>query len=61
MKSDPAATPPGGDSPDEFLDLSENIGEFFSTPIVFYDWPDSDALNAALRDILLAKEAEDGG
>ncbi len=46
--------------PEDLLDLSENIGEFFTTPIIFYDWPDSDGLNGELRDLVLAKEAEGG-
>ena len=43
------------------LDISENLRAFFSTPILFYQWPDSDALNADLRAIVLAKEAADAG
>ena len=61
MKSDSAPTPPEVDPRKNPLDISKNIGEFFSTPILFYQWPDSDVLNAELREFLLAKEAEDEG
>lgn len=33
----------------------------FATPLVTHLWPDSDAINAALRDLILAKEAAGEG
>ena len=33
----------------------------FPTPVLMRQWPDSDALNRALRELVLAKERDDSG
>ena len=43
------------------LDISTNLAIAFGTPILTYSWPDSDALNAELRRLVLAKEAASTG
>lgn len=57
------ATPPA--SPDARPDAPpEPGGRFigaFATPIGLYPWPDSEALNAALADQILARERADAG
>jgi hypothetical protein len=39
----------------------ENVAMAFGTPISTYLWPDSDALNAEFRQVILAKEKADKG
>jgi uncharacterized protein (TIGR02466 family) len=39
----------------------ENVAMAFGTPISTYLWPDSDTLNAELRDVILQKEKSDEG
>jgi uncharacterized protein (TIGR02466 family) len=43
------------------LDVSQNMAMVFGTPIVSYRWPDSEALNVALAELILAKEMEAEG
>ena len=51
------AGPPGGVLPD----LNSALTVAFGTPILAYPWPDSAAMNAELRRLILAKEAADEG
>jgi uncharacterized protein (TIGR02466 family) len=39
----------------------EHVAITFGTPVSSYLWPDSDALNAALRNVILQKEKADDG
>ncbi|MFQ5783981.1 MAG: TIGR02466 family protein [Alphaproteobacteria bacterium] len=41
--------------------LGEHTMMLFATPIVTYVWPDSDALNQALKDLILAAEKKEPG
>jgi uncharacterized protein (TIGR02466 family) len=43
------------------IDLRNRSTMAFGTPIIAYPWPDSDALNAALKALILAKEKESSG
>ncbi len=43
------------------LDISQSIGPIFATPLTVHFWPESDAINAELRDLILAKEAAGTG
>ena len=52
MNTDPSENP---------LDIGDKLRPFFSTPVLFYEWPDSDALNAELGALVLAKEAAEAG
>ena len=41
--------------------LTDHMVMAFPTPVSTYPWPDSDALNAELREIILAAERKDAG
>ena len=43
------------------IDLRTHSTLAFGTPVIAYPWPDSDALNAALSALILAKEKESAG
>jgi uncharacterized protein (TIGR02466 family) len=40
------------------FDVSKSLSMLFGTPLVAHQWPDSDALNEALNELILGKEAE---
>ncbi len=43
------------------LDLSKNLAMVFGTPVAVHQWPDSEAVNAELGTLVLAREAGEGG
>lgn len=43
------------------LDLTNSSAMIFGTPMIAHPWPDSDRLNEALREMILAKEKESNG
>jgi uncharacterized protein (TIGR02466 family) len=43
----------------EIPDFPQNLSVLFSTPLVSYQWPDSEQLNNELAALLLTKETED--
>ena len=56
----PPNSPQAGPGP-ERLDLSKSLAMMFATPIAVHQWPDSEAINAELAELVLAKEGEEGG
>jgi len=42
-------------------DLQRHTTLAFATPVIAYPWPDRGAMNAELRNVVLAAEARDGG
>jgi uncharacterized protein (TIGR02466 family) len=47
----------GKNSPD--VDIRKSLSMLFATPIVVHDWPDSDAHNADLQQLVMSREAGD--
>jgi len=43
------------------IDLTHCSAMIFGTPMIAYPWPESDRLNEALRDVILAREKESKG
>jgi uncharacterized protein (TIGR02466 family) len=43
------------------LSLKDHMMLAFATPVVVYPWPDSDALNEQLRELILGAERKDAG
>ncbi len=58
-----AAGPAGSGAPADQLaqPVTQSMTVAFPTPIVMHDWPDSDDLNAALQNLILAEEERDKG
>ena len=52
----PPQSPLTGQGPGR-LDLSKNLAMVFGTPVAVHQWPDSEALNAELGALVLAREA----
>jgi hypothetical protein len=50
---------PAGQGPG-LLDISKNLAMLFGTPVAVNQWPDSEALNAELEKLALARKAEAG-
>ena len=55
-----AQSPLTGQGPGS-LDLSKNLAMVFGTPVAVHQWPDSEAVNAELGTLVLAREAGEGG
>ena len=55
-----AQSPLTGQGPGS-LDLSKNLAMVFGTPVAVHQWPDSEAVNAELGTLVLAREAGKGG
>ncbi len=53
-------SPEAGHGPGR-LDLSKSLAMLFGTPVAVHQWPDSEAVNAELGRLVLAKEAGEGG
>lgn len=52
--------PPGASGPDSAdAGIRRSLEMIWGTPLVRYQWPDSDALNAELRELILRREATD--
>ncbi len=49
-------SPPAGQGPAQ-LDLSKNLAMLFGTPVAVHQWPHSEAVNAELEKLVLAREA----
>jgi uncharacterized protein (TIGR02466 family) len=45
----------------EAIDLQNRCAMAFGTPVIAYPWPDSDTLNSALRELILAKQKDSAG
>jgi uncharacterized protein (TIGR02466 family) len=43
------------------LDISNHVASAFATPIVSYPWPESDAINERLAQLILERESESEG
>ena len=53
-------SPEAGHGPGK-LDLTKSFALLFGTPVAVHPWSDSEAVNAELAKLVLAKEAEEGG
>ena len=59
--TDPSPKPAASNASADTLDISKSYGLIFGTPLTVYVWPESDAVNAELRELILSKEATSEG
>ncbi len=61
INTDPSSEPAAPDAGADALDISESFGMIFGTPLTLHFWPESDTVNAALRDLILSRESATEG